>query len=249
MSQEGVIEVSDDCHAIRVDLEAMGRGAIRVEGLSPTIWQAEESMQPIGDPTIQAAVYPGHAAIRDEMLSAIHSAAEQQSANTHGLGGKKVRGNGVWQSPALRLLTLRALLMFCKQYRTGAAHVTDRWANVMEPTDYSAAHSHYESAGSVIYLVDPGETNPQHPLSGLFEIMDPRIAFCCSQAPERPTRGLIPQMMAGLMLLFPSELLHSVHPYYGTRPRVTLAWNINPGQRPAGARPSMEDQVPGFLGQ
>jgi hypothetical protein len=34
-------------------------------------------------------------------------------------------------------------------------------------------------------------------------------------------------MRAGSMLIFPAHFVHSVNPYTGKRPRITMSWNIN----------------------
>ena len=41
------------------------------------------------------------------------------------------------------------------------------------------------------------------------------------------------------MLLFASAYVHGVNPYFGTRPRVTLSWNITRQRLPGSARPAM----------
>ena len=67
-------------------------------------------------------------------------------------------------------------------------------------------------------------------------LTDPRLSQCCPVAENyvqsffRPI-GDIPSAM----VIFPSILTHMVAPYQGTRPRLTLAWNIN------------EKKVPGKL--
>jgi hypothetical protein len=151
-----------------------------------------------------------------------------------GVGGKKVRDADTWNMPAARLLTMRALLLFCLSQKKPSAHVLDRWANVMLTGDYSTPHSHYDTDSAVVYAVDPGEQMPQQSLDGEFELIDPRIPGCCPTQPERPIRGLSPQFVPGMMILFPAQFLHHVRPYSGQRPRITLAWNISAGPPPAG---------------
>ena len=56
----------------------------------------------------------------------------------------------------------------------------------------------------------------------------------------------MPAMVPGTMLLFPAEWLHHVKPYYGQRPRVTIAWNISVGPAPAGQVPDYTQQVAGI---
>jgi hypothetical protein len=41
------------------------------------------------------------------------------------------------------------------------------------------------------------------------------------------TMLLTPELRPGSLLIFPSEFVHAVNPYSGTRPRLTMSWNIN----------------------
>jgi predicted 2-oxoglutarate/Fe(II)-dependent dioxygenase YbiX len=34
-------------------------------------------------------------------------------------------------------------------------------------------------------------------------------------------------MVEGAMVMFPSEIMHHVHPYTGDEPRISIAWNFN----------------------
>ncbi len=237
--------VSNDGYEIHVNPQAIGRMPLRLEGVDHVVWARSQEVQSVGDPSITATFFPDHATHHQQIVSALLAAANRQSPNHTGFGGKKVRDNPVWNDPVFRVLTVRALIMFCQHYEFDSAFVMDRWANVLESGDYSAPHAHYESRASVVYFVDLGEPHPNFPMSGSFEFIDPRIPYCCSRIPDRPTRGLMPTLTSGLMLLFPSEFLHHVHPYHGTRARITLAWNVLEGTRPDEPALSMEEQVPG----
>ncbi|WP_254506839.1 putative 2OG-Fe(II) oxygenase [Anatilimnocola floriformis] len=171
--------------------------------------------------------------VHPEFAAILLQQAARQPQGMLGFGGKKIRDPGIWDLPAARLLTRRALLFFCKAYNQTSAHTTDQWANVMDPGDYSYPHCHYDSQASLVYYLDPGEADPKEKLAGRFHFSDPRIPYCCSTHPERPTRGLLPDIRTGTLLMFPSEFVHFVHPYRGQRPRITLAWNISPGPPPA----------------
>ncbi len=46
------------------------------------------------------------------------------------------------------------------------------------------------------------------------------------------TNPKILSMKAGAMVAFPAALVHAVHPYEGTRPRITFAWNITKKELP-----------------
>jgi hypothetical protein len=195
-------------------------------------WPRNQQITNRDDPRIFGTVFSDGAIVHPELARLLLDQAARQPQGLLGFGGKKVRDPAIWDHPAAQLLTRRALLFFCKCYRQKAAHTTDLWANVMDPGDYSYPHCHYDSQASLVYYLDPGESDPKEKLAGRFHFSDPRIPFCCSTHPERPTRGLLPDIRPGTLLMFPSEFIHFVHPYRGTRPRITLAWNISPGANP-----------------
>jgi hypothetical protein len=63
-------------------------------------------------------------------------------------------------------------------------------------------------------------------MAGKLCFADARIPACCPHEPGRVTQHLIPTMGPGTMIIFASDYLHSVNPYRGRRPRITLSWNI-----------------------
>jgi hypothetical protein len=195
-------------------------------------WPRGQQVTTRDDPRIFGVVFNDGNLIHPELAAALLSQAAKQPQGMLGFGGKKVREPGLWDMPGAKLLTQRALLFFCKCYNVRESHTTDYWANVMDPGDYSYPHCHYDSQASLVYYLDPGDFDPQEKLSGRFHFSDPRIPYCCSTHPERPTRGLLPDIRPGTLLMFPSEFVHFVHPYRGGRPRITLAWNIAPGPAP-----------------
>lgn len=206
------------------------------------VWPPPQPIQALMDPRILGTRFQDAALIHPQFTERILAAAKLLPPNMHGIGGQKVRDAETWEMPAAKLLALRALLLFCRTHGTRQAHIVDRWANVMQPGDYSGPHSHYESEAATVYFLDPGDDNPARPLDGRFELIDPRIPFCCSTRPECPTRGLNPGMVPGTMILFPATFLHHVRPYTGKRPRITLAINISAGPPPKTYDPTQ--QVP-----
>jgi len=201
-------------------------------GGATQVWPPPQPIQQLMDPRILGTRFQDSKLIHSEFAARLVSAAQELPPNYPGAGGKKVRDAITWEMPAARLLLLRAMLLFCRTQGVREAHVVDRWANVMEHGDYSGPHSHYESQAAVVYFLDPGESDPARPLDGKFELIDPRVPFCCSTRPECPTRGLVPGMEPGTMILFPAVFLHHVTPYPGRRPRITLAINISAGPPP-----------------
>jgi hypothetical protein len=83
------------------------------------------------------------------------------------------------------------------------------WANVMRAGGYHLAHRHGEAVWSGVYYVEAGDAD-----SG------GAITFARGREVER----VVPR--AGLLLLFPGELLHSVATYTGTAPRISVAFNL-----------------------
>jgi uncharacterized protein (TIGR02466 family) len=103
----------------------------------------------------------------------------------------------------------------------------EAWANVARHGHYAKPHVHPNSNVSGVYYVDVGDSDHDDPHSGAIEFLDPR---------QRPgmfeTEGTLPfdayrvTPASGTLLLFPAWLYHYVHPYRGTRPRVSVAFNV-----------------------
>ncbi len=98
------------------------------------------------------------------------------------------------------------------------------WAMVMQDGGYSRPHHHGEAHWSGVYYVDSGEELP--PPDGCLSFLDPRGGL---NAPDPlqlflTKHDLKPQ--DGLLVFFPGWLGHYVHPYTGTRPRVSIAFNL-----------------------
>jgi hypothetical protein len=189
-------------------------------------------VQQLMDPRIIGSRFRDHELIDRELIDRAIAVAAVTPANLRGAGGKKVRDAETWNIPAAQLLSQRAMLLFCQLSGATSAHILDRWANVMSAGDYSAPHCHYDAEAAAVYFLDAGDLCPDDALDGAFELMDPRIPFCCTNGRERPIRGLLPEMKPGTMILFPAAFLHHVRPYTGRRPRLTLAWNISSGPPP-----------------
>ena len=100
----------------------------------------------------------------------------------------------------------------------------DTWANVSERGDMNAAHIHPGCPWSGVYYV-VAEPNS----AGEIVFTDPRTAALMVSHPLNPFPRanevrVVPA--AGLMLVFPSFLYHSVSPYEGKVPRISVAFNL-----------------------
>jgi hypothetical protein len=134
--------------------------------------------------------------------------------------------------------------LFRKVLECEHAVVDLSWANVYRNGDYCLPHSHLRSTASVVYCLDPGDEDPDDSQSGRFCFVDPRLRNCCQDQEGCMTAPFFPGMAAGTMLIFPSQLVHTVNPYAGMRPRITLSWNINKHALPGSALPASAESDP-----
>jgi uncharacterized protein (TIGR02466 family) len=105
------------------------------------------------------------------------------------------------------------------------------WANVSGPGHSNQTHCHTGALWSGVYYVDPGGDA----VEGELILEDPRFPMNQMYMPGLVTRGADGQPApsqhaitprAGLMVLFPSWLKHSVRPYRGTGQRISVAFNL-----------------------
>lgn len=99
------------------------------------------------------------------------------------------------------------------------------WANISETGAFNTTHTHPGMTWSGVYYVDAGESVGQND-SGILKFMDPSPGSAASFLPflARATPEMKP--VAGLMVLFPSHVPHSVQPHRGSRPRISIAFNF-----------------------
>ena len=101
------------------------------------------------------------------------------------------------------------------------------WANVNESGNYNRSHTHANNHWSGVYYVDLGNPDPTIKPNGAIELIDPRSAISVQTLPgvDAPSTWTI-QPRPGTMLMFPSWLRHSVLPYFGEGPRISIAFNL-----------------------
>ncbi|MES2639947.1 MAG: putative 2OG-Fe(II) oxygenase [Myxococcota bacterium] len=102
--------------------------------------------------------------------------------------------------------------------------VLQAWATVMERGDHVHVHDHADAHWSAVLYLDAGEMTGE--TDGRLSWINPSGGH--RNPPGRPLSAtsfhLTPE--AGLLVIFPGWLRHSVFPYAGTRPRVALAANF-----------------------
>lgn len=102
------------------------------------------------------------------------------------------------------------------------------WANVVRRGNYAKAHVHPMSNIALVYYVDAGDHvhESKEDISGAIEFLDPRNRAYMFTAPGMDVRdSLLSRPESSVLLAFPSWLYHTVHPYQGNRPRISIAAN------------------------
>lgn len=201
---------------------------IPVHGEQVAVWPQELEVQQFNDTpamfiTRFADAEPINAALTKRLLE-----LEQDDEFCHRMemGGSKIRDLQRWGIPEATLINARAKAFFSLATGDPNPLVDLAWGNISRKYEYLGPHSHNNSVGSVVYCVDTGDPDPNNRGSGRLSFVDPRIPACCTWQDDCMTEELWPDVHAGSMVLFPSQMVHFVHPYTGERPRITLAWNI-----------------------
>lgn len=195
-----------------------------------TVWPAGQKLQARGeDRTLFLTRFDDAERYRAALVARVLELAQGSPfarQYIRAFGGVKVERPAAWGSPEATLIEARARTMLQKGFGIAAEAPFESWANVYRRGDYSMPHSHPRAAASLVYVLDPGDPDPEDPLSGQFAVLDPRYRDCCQDQPSYLTNPIMPKLLAGSMLLFPGWLVHGVNPYTGTRPRITLTWNF-----------------------
>ena len=202
--------------------------SIAVAGAALTLWPSGQSVAPLSAPLMAITTFADHADYHPALIDAV-SAAESdprfRGEMFRGGCGSKVRNVHGWGTQASALIHGRALLLAHRTLSRRPVYADDSWASVYRAGDYCMPHSHLRCNASIVYMLDPGDADDD-PLAGKLCFADSRIPACCPHEPGRVTAHLMPSMTSGSMIIFASDYLHSVNPYRGQRPRITLSWNI-----------------------
>jgi hypothetical protein len=196
------------------------------------IWpEGQKLAAPDAQALVMRTVFQDHEsyapALRGKILE---MAADPKHAGQYGrsMGGLKLYQLPEWGLPEATFLEERAKAVFKAATGLETAAVDASWANVYRAGDYIVPHSHTRSAASLVYVLDPGDPpGEEDPMGGRFAFVDPRLDSCCPHEKGRMTNVFQPPMEPGSMLIFQSFLVHTVNPYWGESPRITMSWNIN----------------------
>jgi uncharacterized protein (TIGR02466 family) len=159
--------------------------------------------------------------------------------------GERKSNSGGWQSPAdfqewpepaagrlmqamLRLVDQATLQLLGPKIATQQfGWKASAWANVNRTGQYNRLHSHPGCTWSAVYYVDAGEEPPAAmPWAGNICFVNPNGGSIMSFFPDILPNTTEIRPKSGLMIVFPSYLNHSVHPYEGGRSRISIAFNF-----------------------
>jgi hypothetical protein len=194
------------------------------------VWPADQKADKFcEEPTMVVTDFEDAQDLNRKIYDRILELEEEGSlVHTFANAGSKVRHVHKWGCPEADFLEERVKYLF--EYLTGRkARIDLGWANVNRKYNYLAGHSHLGTLASIVYMLEPGDPpTEEYPLSGRLSFLDPRIPACCPDEPDRLTLEVHADMKAGTMVMFPAWVVHQVHPYFGDKTRITLAWNVNP---------------------
>ena len=115
--------------------------------------------------------------------------------------------------------------------------VVEVWTNVQRHGGSNAAHAHPGSFWAGVYYVDAGEVSSGNDLGGTLQLYDPRgclprmvAPYLTYSLPELKDAGtsIAFTPTTGQCVLFPGWLFHAVSSYRGNKPRMSVAFNLDP---------------------
>ena len=126
-----------------------------------------------------------------------------------------------------RILELNAGIFDGDSGHTGSQFRLDGWANVLRHGGYNSLHSHPNAFWSGVFYVNDNDAVDKRPFSGKLELIDPRPEASVTYAEHTRLYGrFLLNPVAGQMIVFPAWLKHQVHPYFGDRARISVAFNV-----------------------
>ena len=203
--------------------------SVTVAGAGLPVWPDGQKVDPMSARLMAVTVFADCGAYHPALIEATLAAEKDPRLRDpifRGGCGVKVRRIPEWNAPAATLIHARALMLAHHTLSRRPVFADDSWASVYRAGDYCMPHSHLRANASIVYMLDVGDGDPEDKMAGKLCFADPRIDACCPHEPGRVTQHVIPTMTPGAMLIFASDYLHSVNPYQGQRPRITLSWNI-----------------------
>jgi uncharacterized protein (TIGR02466 family) len=102
----------------------------------------------------------------------------------------------------------------------------DAWANVNRAGAFNRTHTHAGTTWSGTYYVDTGDPPADDEFGTPIHFFDPCQGRSNTFMPLMIPISILIRPEPGLMILFPSYLPHMVYPHRGSRPRISIAFNL-----------------------
>lgn len=202
---------------------------VRVGSADLPMWPEGQRIEALSAPLMASAHFDDHPLYHSELTATILEMERNPAWRDwifKGGCGMKVRRPDRWGHAAADLIHGRALHFAHRVLSQHDVYADDCWASVYRDGQYCLPHSHLRSNVSIVYLLDEGDSDPDDPMAGRLIFADPRIPYCCPHEPGRVTGLLAPDLKPGTMIVFASDYVHTVGPYHGERPRMTMSWNV-----------------------
>ena len=203
--------------------------AFRIGEADVALWPEGQRVEALSAPLMAATHFDDHQRYHPELAAAILEIERDPARRDwifKGGCGMKVRRPDRWGRAAADLIHGRALAFAHRILSQHDVYTDDCWASVYRDGQYCLPHSHLRSNVSIVYLLDAGDPDPDDPMAGKLMFADPRIPYCCPHEAGRVTGLLSPDLREGTMIVFASDYVHTVGPYRGARPRITMSWNV-----------------------
>jgi uncharacterized protein (TIGR02466 family) len=120
----------------------------------------------------------------------------------------------------------RRLLAECKLPARSVRWTLEAWANVSRLGHFNRTHTHAGTTWSGTYYVDPGDPPPEDEYGTPIHFFDPCQGRSNTFMPLIVPISVLIRPEPGLMIIFPSYLPHMVYPHRGSRPRISIAFNL-----------------------
>lgn len=111
--------------------------------------------------------------------------------------------------------------------------LSDSWFHVTRSGGFTIMHTHPMASWSGVYCVDPGEEPADRPESGVLRFHNPHhysgYFLDAGNQQLRPPHHhgtWSMRLQPKQLIFFPSWLQHEVLPYFGSTPRITVAFNF-----------------------
>src|ERR1700687_5406621 len=143
--------------------------AVRIGAVDVAIWPEAQRIDPLSAPLMAITQFDDHPRYHAELAATILDMERDPAYRMwifKGGCGMKVRRPDQWKRPSADLIHGRALSFGPRRLPRHDVYTDDCWANVYRDGQYCMPHSHLRSNVSIVYVLDPGEPDPDDAMGG-----------------------------------------------------------------------------------